>query len=203
MQDFPNPIIQVSACVAALPVGLWNQGVAIARAVPQKRLDVANAALRKAALDTRPDVELANQVAQNLGPQASQPALLVSGSSGLRVAHLTAATGTERTPETALEIHVRKAGLFGGEGVNPKLALEMNLEVRLFRTADGKDICSYPVHYRSGTRHFTAWAADDARLFREECSRCYSDVSKSITYHLVSQGYVAPDRRSAPILVQK
>jgi hypothetical protein len=201
-QDFPNAVIQISACVAAIPVGLWNQGAAIARAVPQKRLAKASAALRKAALDIRPDVELVNHVTQNLGPNKARPALMVSDSptgGGPR-----SATSDRRLePETALEIHVRKAGLTGGKGVNPKLALEMDLQVRLFRTADGKDICSYPVHYRTEGRRYTSWAADDARLFRAESARCYGEVSKAITHHLVSQGFVAPLGTPAPILVQR
>jgi len=102
-----------------------------------------------------------------------------------------------------VEVHVRHAGLTGGDGVNPSFAFEARARVRVFRTSDGREIYSFPVYYRSQGRHYTEWAANDARLFREELERCYRQMSRSISEQLVTRHLVAPRGEPASMLVGK
>jgi hypothetical protein len=179
--------------------------------------------LNQAANETRPHQELALQVAQQLAPQTSQPVMLVrqpllpgvEEDSELMqyVARGTLASLTggqtaggyllSQGADTALEIHVQDARLAGKEGINPKLALCVEARATLLRSRDGQQLYSCPVQYRSQGRHFTEWAAHDARLFREELQKCYRDLSASMVDQLVGHGVVPPDHKPQPTFATK
>jgi hypothetical protein len=48
------------------------------------------------------------------------------------------------------------------------------------------------VHYRGRAHKFTPWAAHDAKLFREELQRCYSELSGTVIDQLVARRLIAP-----------
>jgi hypothetical protein len=48
------------------------------------------------------------------------------------------------------------------------------------------------VHYRGRARKFTAWAANDAKLFREELKRCYGELSTTVIDQLIARHLIAP-----------
>ena len=104
---------------------------------------------------------------------------------------------------TAVEIHVEDARLAGKEGINPKLALCVEARATLLRSRDGQQLYSCPVQYRSKSRHFTTWAAHDAKLFREELQKCYRDLSAIMVNQLVNAGMVPPGVQPQPTFAQR
>jgi hypothetical protein len=223
LMEHPNMLVALPAAAVATPISLWKQGAALVRGLSPRKLREAEAQLSQAANETRPHQELAVQVAQQLAPQTSQPVMLVrqplppgaeeDAELMQYIAHGTLASLTggqtaggyllSQGADTALEIHVENAMLAGKEGINPKLALCVEARATLLRSRDGQQLYSCPVQYRSQGRHFTEWAAHDARLFREELQKCYRDLSASMVDQLVSCGVVPPEGRPQPTFAER
>ncbi len=75
---------------------------------------------------------------------------------------------------------------------NPSLAVHLEARVTLLRADDGREIYSCPVYYRGTARKFKAWAANNARLFREELDRGYRELSGTVIDQLMARGLIAP-----------
>lgn len=223
VEDFthhPNPEIQAIGFAVAIPISLWNQAVAIARGVPEKRHVEASKRLMAAVRDARPHYALAKEVASQLAPRTAQrvayvpkppptgdtrqTALMQCADRGTFCALPAAMTAEDyllsQGVNTALEINVQSAILKGGDGVNPPLSLCIEARATVFRSSDGHELYSCPVRYRGQSRQFTEWAANDAQLFREEIQRANTEMSRGITGQLVSRGVVAPLHGSNPVL---
>ena len=220
LAKFPNIVVQLGTFAAAIPISMWKQGVAAVRGISERNYQAADEQLSAAVRQTQPHEELAAYVAAELGPRTAQQVVLVKKSLPADADREFAtmqcvARGTlawlppgqsaenylvSHGGETALEIHVISASLKGGESINPPLRLEVEAQATLLRSRDGQKIYSCPVRYRGRERSFTEWAAHDARLFREETQRCYSELSRAIADQLVSRRVIAPLRGSNPIL---
>jgi len=206
--EFPNPLINLGALAASVPMSLGKQAIGAMRGLTAKQLKKADAHLTAALREARPQEMLAMQVAQQLSPLSAERVALVKkpaipgagpeiglmecvnrGTLAWLPDHQTAAGYlTSQGVDTALEIHVISAALCGKEGVNPGLVLNVEAEASLLRASDGAQLYSCPVHYRSGQHQFTAWGADNAKLFRQELDQCQREMSKTIVDQLVSQG---------------
>lgn len=220
--EHPNMFVALSAIALATPVSICEQGAAEVRGLSPGTLGEADASLTKAANETRPHQELAVQVAQQLAPQTSQQVVLVrqplplgaEEDAGLMQC---AARGTfavltggqtaggyllSQGASTGVEIHVEDARLAGKEGINPNLALCVEARATVLRSSDGQQLYSCPVHYRSKSRHFTTWAAHDARLFREELQKCYHELSAIMVNQVVNARVVAPGMPPQPTFAQ-
>jgi hypothetical protein len=219
----PSMLVVLPAAAVATPISLYKQGVAVVRGVSPRTLRQADAKLSQAANETKPHEALAVLVAQQLAPQITRPVMLVrqplppgaEEDAGLMQCAargtLAALTGEQtgagyllsQGAETALEIHVEDARLAGSEGINPRLALCVEARATLLRSRDGQQLYSCPVEYRGQGRHFTQWAAHDAKLFREELQKAYHDLSASMVNQLVNRGAVPLDDKPQPVLAQR
>jgi len=221
--DNPNMGVALPAIAVVIPISLSKQGAALVRGLSPRTLRDAEAKLSAAANETRPHEELAVQVVQQLAPQTSQRVMLVRQPlppgaeedaalmpcaargtlAGLTGGHTASGYLLSQGANTAVEIHVEEARLVGKEGINPRLALCVEARATVLRSRDGQQLYSCPVQYRSQGRHFTEWAADDARLFREELQKCYHDLSTIMVKQLVNRGVVPPDDQPRPVLAQR
>ena len=222
LDENPNMLVAVPASVAVIPLSMWKQGVALVRGVSAGKVQAAEAKLSEAAMGVKPHQALALQVAQQLAPHTSQPVMLVKdplesgtgtdavlrqpasrGMAARLPAGLTPVSHTvSQPPGTVLQIHVEQAALTGPEGVNPKVAFCIEAQATLVRSCDGRQLGSWPVKYRSERRKFTAWAANDARLFQAEQQQCWRELGSTIVDQLVARGLVPPDRRPQATLAQ-
>jgi hypothetical protein len=209
LQDSRNLGLQLGACVAAIPVSLWQQTVGLVRGVTPKKFRSADAQLTAALNQAQPQFELAQQVALILTPRQSEQVFLVKNPSPAGAARSSARMPLVATPSlvsedpaTVLEIQVRSAGLTGDGGVNPSLALCVEAQATLFRVNDRAELYSCLVHYRGESRKFTQWAANDARLFRQELQRCYHDVSNTIVGELSARQLIPAGRLPQPTLAK-
>ena len=221
--EHPNLCVVLPAAAIATPISLYKQGAAAVRGLSPRTLRGADAKLSEVVLEARPHEALAAMVAHQLAPQAARPVVLVrqplppGAEEDPELMHC-AARGTlavltggqtaggyllSQGADTALEIHVETARLAGKEGINPRLALCVEARATLLRSRDGWQLYSCPVQYRSKSRHFTAWAERDARLFRDELQRCYRIMSASIIKQLVDRGVVPPNARPQPLFARE
>jgi hypothetical protein len=215
----PNMLVALPVCAVAVPISLWKQIAALVRGLSPQTVQEADEKLSRAANETRPHQVLAFLVAQQLAPQTSLPVIVVrqplppgaeeDAELMQYMAHGTLASLTggqtasgyllSQGAGTALEIHVESAVLAGNGGINPKLALSVEARATLLRSRDSQQLYSCPVHYRSQGRQFTAWAAHDAKLFREELQKCYHELSAALVDQLVARGVVPPSSKSQPL----
>lgn len=80
--------------------------------------------------------------------------------------------------DTVNEVAVRKLSLLSRKGkVKPELAVQLTAQVRLVSTADDAELYSQGYSCESATDKFEAWAAAEARKFRDEIDRCYNDIA--------------------------
>lgn len=93
--------------------------------------------------------------------------------------------------DSVLEITVLTVELAGEWDVDPPVTLTLAGATRLVRVRDGTEIDGAPVAHVAGTRHFTEWAADEARLFRDDLDRALDALAELIAdrYFLPGLGY--------------
>lgn len=96
--------------------------------------------------------------------------------------------------DTVLEITVSDFGLWAASGINPPLVFFMKMQARLIRTMDCSLLYKQNLEYRSAKFLYTEWAANDAKLLREEFDRCYLDLAEK----LVEQVFMVYNLPSKP-----
>jgi len=82
--------------------------------------------------------------------------------------------------DSVLHVKVNSVELEGGSGIDPKVSLCMTASTKLINAQNGVEIYSGEFEYKGKSRKFTAWAADNAKLLREELENCFNDLSERI-----------------------
>ena len=203
----PNMFVSLTAIAAAIPVSIYLQTAGGIRGLSDKKYSAADTQITTAARSSRPAVELAQEIAQTLGQRCSETVVLLDKprEDGEQLALAPPADGKpmlaswpDKGPaiphvgDKALRIEVLTAALKGNGSVNPSLAVHIEARATLLRAGDGREIYSCPVHYRGRAHKFTAWAAKDAKLFREELQRCYGELSGTVIDQMVARRLIAP-----------
>ena len=155
--------------------------------VSEKTLNAGLAALYAAANRAQYENELrehviavASQRGQNLSPVlASELAPPVTPDCSCQLMERDYSCVYARGIKTLLEIKDLSPALEGREGVNPPLSFAVDVRVRLLNLHDGQEYYDY-LQYRSTKHSFKTWAADDARLFREELDVSQDQISEEI-----------------------
>jgi hypothetical protein len=202
LQFSRNSVVQLTSMAVAVPWSICKQAVAGVRGVSQKKVDAAEAKLLAAA--RKPDLQqkVAVHVARELSPRDAQP-MYASMQSGMAVSakpayQLSAGKGSVGGNESALGVTIVSAALKGDGKINPSLALCVEARATVIRLRDGAEVDSWPVHYRSASRKFTQWAANDARLFRDELKECQQQIGNAIVDHL-GGGQIGPEPARQPV----
>jgi len=203
----PNELVALTAIAVAIPVSIVLQTAGGIRGVSEKKYHAADAQVTTATRSSRPAAALTWEIAQTLGSRCSESVVLLDKprDDGEQLALVRPAAGkpmlvswpgdgpaNPRAGDKALEIEVLTAALKGNGGINPSLAVHLEARATLLRADDGREIYSCPVHYRGRAHKFTAWAAHDAKLFREELQRCYEELSGTVIDQLVARRLIAP-----------
>jgi hypothetical protein len=203
----PNTFVALTAIAAAIPLSIYQQTAGGIRGLSEKKYCAADAQVTTVTRSSRPAATLAREIAQTLGSRCSESVVLLDKprDDGEQLALARPAAGkpmlvswpgdgpaNSRAGDKALEIEVLSAVLKGDGSFNPSLAVHLEARATLLRSDDGREIYSCPVHYRGPARKFTAWAANDAKLFREELQRCYGKLSGTVIDQLVARRLIAP-----------
>jgi hypothetical protein len=192
-----NAVVQLVSCLAAVPMGIWEQTVgAVLNTSRNKTEKLAQA------LDTVPEQkhfegDLADEVARRLRAQVinqvrrtEEPlrfAVATPGDAG--------GTGSAQPPSSkdskiALQIQVVNARLIGKRGSSRLRALCVETRATIIRTSDGQELYSRPIRYRSSSKKLKDWAASDGLLFRQELGACSRQTAEALTDDLIRHGFV-------------
>ena len=206
LENDRNSVVQLVACLAAVPIGLWEQTLG---AVRQRSLDKTERLGQ--ALDAIPAQrhfagELADEVTRCLRSQVVNPvrrpeeplefALTILGEVQ---APGWAGPWASSTSPLALHIQLVDAKLIGKHRNSRSRALCAELKATLIRTSDGQELYSRPIVYRSATKRLKDWAASDALLFRQELDACSRQTAQALTRELIRRGFVTQGS-GAPVL---
>jgi hypothetical protein len=187
--------------------GLIGEVAGKVAGVPQHRLLTADDALDRAIAESDMQEQLRTQVRKLVGERSDGRVVLVKkplpegvGPEFARLSCVRCGTLawlpkgqsaqtylTSQGIDTALEIQILNSGLNGNGVVNPSLALSFDVRASLIRVRDERELASVPLKYRSKKHKFTAWAANDARLLREEIQRCNDTLAEEIAREIFNK----------------
>ncbi len=140
----------------------------------------AEASLTQALTEVKVQEALRDRVLLVARDQTPHPVILLEETDPTaRTVGLRDPPSAEGSPDTFLEVRATALRFVGG-GINPPLALVMNVETRLVPAEDRGTHYEATLEYRSRTRKFTEWAADNAQPFREELERAVHSLAGRI-----------------------
>jgi hypothetical protein len=197
LENDRNAVVQFMVCLAAVPLGLWEQTLG---AVRQHSLDETEKLTH--ALDAIPGqrhfaTELADEVARRLRSQVvnrvrrpEEPVEVPLTFLGEAQATGSAGPWTSSASPLVLHLQLVNAKLIGKHRKSRSRALCVELQATLIRTSDGQELYSRPILYRSSLKRLKDWAASDARLFRQELDACSRQTGQAVTQELIERGFV-------------
>jgi hypothetical protein len=140
----------------------------------------AEASLSQALTEVKVQEALRDRVLLVARDQTPHPVILLEETGATaRTEGVRDPPSAEGASDTFLEVRVAALRFVGG-GINPPLALVMNVETRLVSAEDRGTLYEATLEYRSRTRKFTEWAADNAQPFREELERAVHSLAERI-----------------------
>ncbi len=213
LEDDRNSVVQLAACLAAVPFGLWEQSFGLLRRRSPEALGSAGRTLSLEVRRMRPQEVLADDFARALAPRSSFPVAVVKDPLRARNADQPALVPcsyqgvpgrlADSPAGTALEINLVEARLARAPGFRSRLALCVDARVTLIRKSDGQELYTFPVTYRGLAKSLKAWAKSDAPTFRGELSECCRELGAAAAQQVVACGLVSPRRDSAPVFAQR
>ena len=102
--------------------------------------------------------------------------------------------------DAILDLHITRFGLAGEEANDPRVSLEM--QFRILRFVQGMPFYSGEWEYRGERRRLSVWAANGARLFREELDRVAQSLAGQFEKSLSqASSDTVWQRRNVPTIV--
>jgi hypothetical protein len=206
MENDRNAVVQFVACLASVPIGLWEQTVG---AVRQRSLGKTEKLTK--GLDRIPDEmhfpkELAGDVARRLRSQVINPVrtteeplkFALALPRGEREQESERPIGSVNS-QLALNLEVVNVKLLGKHLSSRSRALCVEIKATVLRTSDGQELYTRPIIYRSAPRALKDWGGSDAKLLRQELDACSRQAAEALTHELITRGFATPGANpSAP-----
>jgi hypothetical protein len=196
-----NFVVQALACVAAVPLGVWEQTLGGLFKRSRENADKVSASLNGFVARGHFEQDLADEVARQLQAGLVDPVRRSDEPLGFALARLREETGlkllapeTKADCSTALEIQVTGAKLVGKKPKASSRALSVEIQATVFRTSDGQELYSCPIRYLSMERKLKDWTASDALLFRRELEACTKEAAAALAADLTVKNLAAPTR---------
>jgi hypothetical protein len=196
-----NAVVYTASALAAVPFGLWEQTLgAVAKRGREKDEELARV-LADRFPPSHLEGDLANELTRRLQSHNSSSARRVDEPLQFSLATLST-NGPAANPQdslhpkspAAIEIQVVRAQLAGKRPDSRSRALQVEIKATLVRTADGQELYTYPLQYRSASRKLKAWAAADAQLLRQELEACSRQAAEALAQALASRGLMQTNR---------
>jgi hypothetical protein len=195
--DDRNALVQFVSCLAAVPMGLWEQTVGVVLQGSRSRTAKLVQTLDAVPEQRRFEGDLADEVARRLRAQAinqvrrteepPQFAIATPGDPGRTDSVPSPASDNSKI---ALQLQVVNACLIGKHASSRSRALCVEIRATVIRTSDGQELYSRPIRYRSSPRKLKDWAGSDALLFRQELGACSQQTAEVLTGELIKYGFV-------------
>jgi hypothetical protein len=192
--DDRNAVVQGISCVAAVPMGLWEQTVGLVGKRSRERTEQFASTLRAVTTRDHFEGDLADAVARSLQSQVVDP--IKRTDEPLRLSFAAADKQTKPLTEvpsnTAVEIQILSTKLQGRHRNSRSRAVFVEIQATVYRTSDGQELYSCPIRYRSEVRRLKDWAASDAKLFRQELDSCTQLAARALAKDLMARGFATP-----------
>jgi hypothetical protein len=208
LEEDRNAVVQGISCLAAVPMGLWEQTVGVIQNHSRDKLMEFSRALNAVTTPQHLEADLADEVARSLQSKVVDPVVRTEEPMrfGLSSQAETGTRGTALTSapvksKTALEIQVLSTRLVGKHRNSKSRAVLVEVQATIFRISDGQELYSRPIRYLSSEKRLKDWAASDALLFRRELEACSRRTAQALVSDVVARGFVTPLTNSnSPIL---
>jgi hypothetical protein len=194
-----NFVVQGMSCLAAVPMGLWEQTVGVVRNHSRDKTDQLARALSSVTAQGQFEGNLADEVARCLQSQVvarvrrTDEPMRFALSSLAEPPETGSTQGSASTKsKTALEIQVVNTTLVGKHPNSRSRAVIVEVQATVFRTSDGQELYSRPIRYRSSEKKLKDWAASDSRLFRHELDACSRRTAQALASDLLARGFLTP-----------
>jgi len=199
LQNDRNSVVQWLSCVAAVPMGLWEQTGGAVSKHSQEKTEKLIKVLNELPEQRHLGDNVADAVARHLRSQITNPVRLAEDPTRFALSTPSEANpadspatgaGTQNSHELALEIQVLDAALMGKHANSQVRALCVEVQATVFRTSDGQELYSRPIRYRSSLKKLKDWAAANGKLFRQELTACEEETAQALTSELLGRGFV-------------
>jgi hypothetical protein len=203
LENHGNFVVQLAACLAAVPMGIWEHTVGSITEASPPELQKAKTQIEQLAREKPIPQALAHELANALAAATSQAEDLPSAFSEQTLAQKDAGMSPMHIPlsgrwlsastDRALEIEVPAIRLGPGKRGSPR-GVDLSLEARvvLRRCSDGQELAVWSVHYRSNSRRISDWTAHEGLLLQQEFARGSNQIAESIASSLSANGYLIP-----------
>lgn len=162
--------------LALLPVGAVAGGVVgRTQGTAKAEVEAAERALLKAFAEMNFQEAVRKEVVRAARRNTRHP--IVSGDE----------RGSDRRPDSVLEVNVLEAGLAGDGKKNAPMSMFLRVRVRLLDGTNGSVLYDNTWVQTSGSRTFKDWAAQDACMFRQELS----SASRGVAGNIVEEVFLA------------
>ena len=195
--DDRNAVVQLVSCLAAVPMGIWEQTVGAVLNTSRNKTEKLVQALDAVPEQKRFEGHLADEIARRLRSQAinqvrrmEEPLRFAVGAPGDGSGTGSAHPSSFNDSKIALQIQVVNAHLVGKHGSSRLRALCVETRATIIRTSDGQELYSRPIRYRSSSKKLKDWAASDGLLFRQELGACSRQTAEALTGDLIRHGFV-------------
>jgi hypothetical protein len=215
LENHRNFVVQAGACLAAVPMGIWEQTAGAISRKSHEKLYEADGMVQRIVWKTPLQQNLADEIARTLAPRTTQPVMLrklpsISNEGSpagdvVRISSKGAAVAEraiELRPETALEVRVTKVELGSNQGSKRRPSLSLEANVTLLRTSDGQELFAWPVRYSSAPRGISEWAAHDGVQVEEELRRSSRQIAEAVVAQLLREGCVVPGRAPDSVIAR-
>jgi hypothetical protein len=79
-----------------------------------------------------------------------------------------------------IEVRVISLGFIGGNGSNPLISIDMNVNTRTINVTSGEEIGTELWHYVSRERPLSEWVENNSQLLHDELEHCYHSLAENI-----------------------
>ncbi len=204
LENDRNAVVQAVSCVAAVPMGLWEQTFGAFHRGLRERNEALTRTLEEIPRRQHLEIGMADTVARQLRLVIINPVLRTEAPAPLALSGPAAPGQSARARDAsagagglALDLQVVDVRLAGRHKHSQSCSLCVEVQATVVRTADGQELYSRPIRYQSSSRRLEDWAASDAALFRHELEACSTETAQAVTRELVGRGFVtrSADRR--------
>lgn len=150
-------------------------------AIPAERVEEIEATLKNALIEMKMQENIRDHVFRTASEQTGRNFVLLHEGGPHSVEEKASYIFlVNKGIDTVLEVSVLSISFEGKGGGDPPLSLSMKARTRLIKTADDSILYENELMYRSPKRKFTDWAANDAKIFKEELARCYRSLAEKV-----------------------
>jgi hypothetical protein len=151
--------------------------------MPAKQRSQTEEQLRRAILDMNLQDKIAHEILREAQKQTEHDVVLIPTEPQI-VPNEVGSYSSITNVDTLLEVTVWNVGLCGPSSSKEPMAAFIQVQARLIRAHDDRELYRHTWLQKAGARPFVNWAERQGSALREECARISSRMAESIVEEL-------------------